>query len=38
MGQQVNEAEFEGKPAGKALFRDQINSNKVQIGETFSKV
>ena len=38
MGQQVNEAEFEGKPARKALFRDQINSNKVQRGETFSKV
>ena len=38
MGQQVNGAEFEGKPAGKALFRDPIDANKVQRGETFSKV
>ena len=39
MGQQVKEAEFEGKPAGEAqLFQDRINSNMIQIGETVSQM
>ena len=38
MGQEVNEAEFEGEPAENALLQDHINSRVVRIGETFSRM